>query len=143
VKTVAEIIPVIGATQRDVENWVGRLTMSTIFQETVRGRARLFSRANTIELAFIAAFVRGGATPSRAVAFARPLVHEAHAGSWEQLLPEWFVFPAGDLWRGVTSNAVDLPAIEKELNAVTLTTVHLKEVVRRVNALFFGECGLA
>ena len=136
-RTLAELLPTLaGASSRDVENWIARLPLSTSFEKPGRGRPRLFNRANALELAFVAAFVRGGATPSSAVAIARRLVLQAQQPTWERLLRHWFIFPAGDLRRAVTSDAVDLPAIENELDAVTLTTVNLKEIVRRVDAVF-------
>jgi hypothetical protein len=138
-KTSAEILTIVDASQRDIENWVSRLKLSTEFHETVRGRARLYSRANTLELAYIAALVRGGAELSKAAVFAAGFVRHAQGNDWKKSLREWFVFPSGDLRRGIGSNNVDIAAIQKEFGSVTLTLINVGELVRRVNSLFKGE----
>jgi hypothetical protein len=138
-KTASEILPVVDATPRDIENWIARLQLSTVFKETVRGKARLFSYANTLELAFIGALVRGGAPLTKAAVYAAAFVKHAQHRNWESALREWFVFPAGDLQRGIGSNDVDVAAIQKELGAVTLTLINVGEIVRRVNALYSEE----
>jgi hypothetical protein len=74
-----------------------------------------------LELALIAALVRGGATPAKAAGVGRLFVLDARhqrLAKWNR----WFVFPAGKLERGIGTDALDAadPAI-KDLNATTLS----------------------
>ncbi|GEO16001.1 hypothetical protein [Microvirga aerophila] len=136
-KTAAEILTVVRASQRDIENWIARLDLSTEFKETVRGRARLFSRENALELAFIATFVRGGASPSKAAVYAAHFTSDARRLDWERTMRRWFIFPSGDLTHGRGSNAVgDLSDLEEDLGTETLTTVNVWKIIKRVNALY-------
>lgn len=134
-KTLSEIIPVVGATQRDVDNWTARLDLSTHFEATTRGSARVFSRANTLELAFIAAFIRGGAKAADAAMYTRNLLKQVRYGG----LREWFVFPAGDLSKAVSSDKPAIRELEEQLASTTLSFVHVSEIVRRVDSLFGGK----
>lgn len=133
-KTAAELVTALDATPRDIENWVSRLTLSTRYQKTRQGSARLYSRENALELGFIAALVRGGATPARAAMFAETFLRDIRHSP--RPLQEWFVFPAGKLESGTGSEKPDLDALAKQFGTVTLSFVRLREVVRRVDALF-------
>jgi hypothetical protein len=136
-KTAAEILTVVRASQRDIENWIARLDLSTEFEETVRGRARLFSRENALELAFIAALVRGGAIPSKAAVYAAHFTSDARRFDWERTTKRWFIFASGNLTRARGSNAVsDLSALEEDLGTETLTTINVWKIIERVNALY-------
>jgi hypothetical protein len=136
-KTIADILPVVNASAKDIENWISRLDLSTEYEETVRGRARRYSRVNTLELAFIAALVRGGAAPSKAAAYARTFVHGAQHWSWQKSIKQWLIFTAGDLNRGIGSDTMsNLLAYEEELGSETLTTVNVWKIIKRVNALY-------
>lgn len=137
-KTLAEILKTIQADQRDVDNWISRLKLASAFPEPGRGKARLFSKTNTLELAIIAALVRGGAKPSQAAVFANSFLR--HVSSDGKPVRKWLVFPAGNLDRAIGLNgAPDLLRLHDELGALTLTFVHVSEIVRRVNELYAGE----
>ena len=74
-KSLDQILPAIGASQRDVENWLRRLgdKLGTEYQQAGRGRARGYTIENTLELAFLSALSNAGV----------PLTTSAGlAGSW-------------------------------------------------------------
>lgn len=136
VKTAAELITAMDATTRDCENWIARLDLSTTYHQPERGLPRLFTRLNALEMAFIAALVRGGASPSKAAAHARLFVLDARYGRLAQR-HQWFVFADGKLKSAVGTDDLDADNPEiKKLNATTLSIVNIKELVRRVDALF-------
>lgn len=135
-RTAADLISVIPATNRDLENWVSRLDLATDYHQPDRGRPRIFSRLNAIELGMIAAFVRGGATPSSALAFARSFVEDAKVGRLHKRR-RWFVFPAADLGRGIETDNFDPDSEDiKSLNAATLSIVDVRMLIDRIEALF-------
>src|SRR4051794_3071464 len=113
-RTASEILPIVdGWTQRDIENWIARLDLSTSFQEGGRGKARLFSRANTLELAFIAALVQGGAAASKAAVYARSLLRDVQHSTGRPIR-EWLIFAPRSLQKAVASNDLaELPSIQK------------------------------
>jgi len=136
--TAAILAPEIGATNRDIENWIARLKLNTRYHSPEHGKARLLSKDNCLELGFIAGLVRGGALPSRAVLFARNFLR-----AWKPpALPggrlQWFVFPAGDLSHGKWTDAPDLESLKKEekFKVTAFSFVDVGEIVRRVDALF-------
>jgi hypothetical protein len=136
-KRMAEILSTIGASSHDVENWTRTLHLSTKFQPTISGRARLFSRDNVLELAFLAAFTRAGAKPATCVAFAAAMVRDATnqiGGPFE-----WLAFTAGDLNSATPFDDFSPKAfakIAKKLSPAVIALVAVGETVRRVNALF-------
>ena len=136
VKTAAELVTAMDATARDIENWVARLDLSTTYHQPERGLPRLFTRLNALEMAFIAALVRGGAAPAKAAGVGRLFVLDARYGRLEKW-NQWFVFPAGKLERGIGTDKLDVAAPQIiELNATTISIVNIKELVRRVDDLF-------
>ncbi|MCP1762075.1 hypothetical protein [Bradyrhizobium japonicum] len=138
-KTANDLISVIPATNRDLENWVSRLDLATRYHQPERGHPRMFSRINAIELGMIAAFVRGGAAPSSALAFARSFVEDAKAGRLHKRR-RWFVFPAADLRRGIETDRFDPDSEDiKSLNAKTLSMVDVRGLIDGIDALFRAE----
>lgn len=136
-RTAAELVGAMDASQRDVENWVKRLNLSTTYHKPEHGLPRLFSRLNGLELAFVAALVRGGATPAKAAAYARLFVLDARYGRLGKKWKSWFVFARGNLDHAVGTNEIDVDNPEiKKLNATTLSCVNVKELIRRVDDLF-------
>src|SRR5450759_4024767 len=135
VKTAAELVTAMDATARDIENWVARLKpkLSTTYHQPEHGLPRLFTRLNALEMAFIAALVRGGASPSKAASHARLFVLDARYGRLAGR-HQWFVFADGKLESAVGTDdpRPGNPAIKK-LNATTLSFVNVKELVRRVD----------
>lgn len=127
--TAAKLTSAIPASVRDIENWIARLELSTQYDSPERGKPRLLSRRNALELGFIAGLVRGGATPARAAIFAKSFLRMGRD------VREWFVFPAGDLTRGDGSDQPDLDKLSQEYGAVTLSFIRLGEIVRNVDEL--------
>jgi hypothetical protein len=71
--TQNELLAVTGATQRQVENWLGRLPLVTQYEPTVQGRARGFSKDNVMEIGLIDRLVKGGMKPAAAAECAAEL----------------------------------------------------------------------
>lgn len=130
---VDQVVKAISASQRDIENWIGRLELSTQFMAPGRGRPRVFSRENAIELGFIAALVRAGVDPSKAVAYARSMLSYLRYDN----LREWLVFRAGDVSRAIATDTPDfttlLDRLASDEAAPTYSFVHMGEIVRRVD----------
>lgn len=136
-KTILEILPTVGAERHDVENWLGRLTFSSAFETGTPGRARQFSRDNTIELAAIAAFVRMGWLPNTAVAMAGAVMRMAKVNK----VREWAVFST-ESPNGYATNVIDMDRIARDVAAASevpiVRLVPIGEIVRRVDRLFAG-----
>jgi hypothetical protein len=143
-KPLSEIVSTVGAPISTIENWLmpDRFQLSTNFEQTTRGRARLFTRANTLELALIAAFIKAGAQPSGAAAFAAAVLR---ADSARAPIREWWVFPAGNARKGKQLNRLShIESLEPllETDAIwppVLIIVRVGEIARRVNALFAAK----
>jgi hypothetical protein len=134
--TASVLAPEIGATIRDIENWIARLDLKTKYHSPDQGKPRLLSKLNCLELGFIAGVVRGGARPSKAVLFAARFLDH-----WSPLAigggrRNWFVFPSGDLKLGDWSDSPDLNKLKSKFRVTTLSCVDIGEIVRRVDALF-------
>ena len=148
-KPLNEILPTIGAPASSIENWLmpDRLRLYTSFEGTTRGRARLFSRNNTLELALIAAFIKAGAAASGAAAMAEAVLRaETNAAALGRPknydVREWWVFAAGDMTKGSELSTINLKKLQPRLKPAwppVLTIVHVGEIVRRVDKLFGGE----
>ena len=106
-KPIVEILPVVGASRRDLENWIGRLELTTKYDPSTPGRARLFSEANTSELALIAAYVAVGVAPRSAVALASADIREIR-------MRRFRIFTGGAA-TGVSAEHVTPESIEKLL----------------------------
>lgn len=137
----AALLATIGASRRDLENWLRRIELSTEFEPTSPGRERLFSRSNALELAFIAALVKAGAPPRRASALSVFFLDLMR--SEPEQFPKWFAFPAGNPdWAFVIEEpdqkAFDgLRASAKERNApAVFAFVHLGDIVEKVDRVF-------
>lgn len=130
---IDQVVRAISASSRDIENWIGRLELSTKFTAPGRGRPRVFTRENAIELGFIAALVRAGVEPSKANAYARSMLRYLQMDN----LHEWLVFRAGDVQRAIATNTPDFSGALMQLAtdeaAPTYSFVQLGEVVRRVD----------
>ena len=131
--TASRLLPEIQASVRDLDNWIGRLDLSTKFRAREPGKARLFNRWNAIELGMIAALVRGGAAPGVAALFARPLVEDADRNHQR----EYFVFAAGDLKQAIGTNSLDsIDEIAAKYPGKTLSLVPVGAIVRAIDKLF-------
>lgn len=135
--TARELCPAIGTADHDMENWIGRVEFSTEIRSTRRGRARLYDRRNALELGFVAAMVRGGATLSAAAAYAQSLLRATDNGSCRN----WLAFPAGDPTKAQGFDRLNDETINGLSTLVdekppVLTFVDLKAVRDRVDALF-------
>jgi hypothetical protein len=133
--TAAILAPAIGATNRDIENWIKRLKLSTRYHTPEQGKPRLLFRDNCLELGFIAGLVRGGALPSRAVLFAASFLRAWKPPALPSGRRQWFVFPAGDLSGGKWTDTPNVESLKKEFKVTALSFVDVGEIVRRVDAL--------
>lgn len=135
-KTLRECLPTIGARRFDIENWIARETLRTKYQETVPGRARLYSRKNILELATIAAFAKVGMPVSTAVAFSE-VITDWRLPSQQR---EWAVLPAGDFsrvtWTDDLASVLGNTAIGNSEAPPVFAAVQTGEIVRRVDRLF-------
>lgn len=136
-KTAADLAAVIDATPRDIENWVARLNLSERYPATSQGKARLYTKWNAYELGLIAGLVRGGVPPKEASLYAASFLRQIKRGiGGVDALGAWFVIPAGNPVKAKSSDSPDLAALDREFGATTLTFVHIREIVRRVDQLY-------
>jgi hypothetical protein len=134
----------IGATPRDIENWIGRFEFSTDFEATSRGKARMMTKANTLELAFVAALTAAGVKVSEAVAYAAMYVRQFNAerrGAGK--LREWFIFDAESGAHSAIGadelTTAKLAELTRKSNPPVVSVIQAGEIVRRVEALFEAE----
>jgi hypothetical protein len=130
----------IGATTRDLHNWLDRLSLRTSYATTVSGSARRFSFENVLELALINAYVRVGVAPQPAVALAEKTLQAVRA---RIKIPDWDVFAAGNFTPQHCLSADKLEGIsfydrmdDQVDEAPCFSVVCVGEVVRRVKRLF-------
>jgi hypothetical protein len=126
-----------GASPRVIENWVGRLELRTHYQETIRGRARLYSRENALELALIAAFAAAGVPPSTAVAYAESHVRDVRS-PYGRRLPRWVLFAGRDprYAKGVKSIDAALASMDVTGRPPVYAAIDVEEILRRVDEAF-------
>ena len=67
---LADVLTVAKYSRNDFNYLKRKNLLRTTFAETSQGAAADLSRENALEIAFIAALSRGGATPKRAAVFA-------------------------------------------------------------------------
>ncbi|UYO49657.1 hypothetical protein KQX64_03315 [Rhodopseudomonas palustris] len=136
-RTVSELTPVIQATHRDVENWVGRLDLATGFDRPGPGRARMFSKENAFELGMLAALVRGGAAPSTATLVAAKFAQDAKRNWRGTAFKNWLVFPAGDCSAGVHTDKIDVESkLIRDLGAITFSAINVRKLIDDIEALY-------
>ena len=137
-KTLIEIAPTVGAPVDTIEGWIRRFKLASTFEKTVRGRARGFSRANTLELTSISAFLKAGIKLSMAVAMAAAMVHmDKRHGR----VREWVLFPEDDN-KGVAFESLHYKTLTHHLEASwppVVRLVHTGAIFRRVNELYEAE----
>lgn len=138
-RTAAELSPLIGATPRDIDNWITRLELATGYEAPGRGVPRRFSKWNAFELGMIAALTRGGALPSESVAIARRFVQDAKRGWRGTAFRRWLVFRSNDCSRGVHTDQFDASQLIAELGAITVSVVHVRKLVDTIEQLFLDE----
>lgn len=142
---LSECLPVINASRTDVENWLSRLDLMTVYAQTVAGSPRLYSCDNVLELAGIAALTKIGVPARNAPAFAFRFFVETSGLSGR----EWLIFDPQALVSDAGSN---LGFVTDKLNGKKLAdfaakagkstvfaVVHAGEIVRNVRALFAVE----
>jgi hypothetical protein len=141
-KPINEILSTVGAPVSTIENWLmpDRFQLTSTFEATTRGRARLFSRLNTLELSLIAAFRKAGAPASSAAALAAAVLRAQKARA---PLREFWFFAAGDTTKGKEVDRLNIETLQSllDVNATwppVVTIVWVGEIVRRVDALFSG-----
>jgi len=134
--TMNELLAIIPATRRDVENWLERMELRTEYEKTVRGRPRNFTKENAIELAALANFVQVRISPSAAAALAHMVVRNARVGK----VREWFIGNSSGGGIAVDSLGDDrFRQAGQDNNDLAFTVVNMGEIVRRVDALFAEE----
>lgn len=127
----------IGVTSMDIENWLRRGGFASTFRPTTPGKARVMSRANALELAFLSAFVKSGVRFSTALAYAAAYLRQDKAGA----VREWIYF---DVTLGAEhaegSNTLDaalLADLAGKSIPPALVIIQTGEIVRRIDR-FFG-----
>jgi hypothetical protein len=133
---MSSVLSITGATQRDIENWISRLALATVYEQAGRGRARNFSRENVLELAFLAALMDGGvqALPL-AAAYAATFLRHVEIGG----VPKWFVFAAGDPSTGFAADTLNdelFGRFSLQGRPAVITAINMKEIVARVDEYF-------
>lgn len=130
--TLADVLGVAQYSRNDFNYLKRKNLLRTKFAETTQGTPADLSRDNALEIAFIAALSRGGATPKRAALFADRLRIAVLNGERRA----WYVFPDGNFTKTKWSDAPDLERLSVELGSHILTSVCVEEIVRRVDKLF-------
>jgi hypothetical protein len=143
-RTLAEIQPVVGAKSTTIDNWIVRLKknelLATEYAPSVQGRERVFTRANTLELAIIGAFVRSGVAPKKAAVYGAHVIRSVnYPYGQDPSRREWIVFAAGDIRKTIGTDNPDLDALAKKFSADALSLVRVGEIIRRVDTLFADE----
>jgi len=123
----------IGISRTDAENWLSRLPLSTEYAPTVRGVPRDYSRENVLELAFLAAMIRTGWPPRKAVRIVRELLQD----TWG--MAAWLGWPAGNIEAAAGASSLealraDDLAAHSPYRAVSM--IHLAVILKTVDALF-------
>lgn len=129
---LADVLKVAEYSRNDFNYLKRKNLLRTPFGETVAGVPSDLTRENALEVAFIAALSRGGATPKRAAIFADRLRINVLRGEKRA----WYVLPAGDFKTTKWSDEPDLRRLSIELKSHILVAVCVEEIVRRVDKLF-------
>lgn len=132
--TLSEVLETAGCSRDDFNNWRRRDVLKTTFRETTPGVPLVLSKANALEVSFVAAFVRAGASPTSAAAYARPLLEHCRQG----ILRRWLIFPGGDLSSAKASDLPKIDELQRDFGATALTFICVEELVRKVDAIFDG-----
>lgn len=119
--------------------WIGnalkRVTLSSGF-DGVQGRTRLMTKANVVELAFLAAFVSAGAKLADAAAYAAMYVRQHRAGN----VREWIFFSVGSGAKTATGtddlSAAALAQLAAKSNPPGLVVIQAGEIIRRIDRFF-------
>ena len=137
VKVISDIHAAANARARDADNWIGRLHLLTDYLPTVQGRARRYTYANALELAYLAALVDAGVRPAKAVPWADHLRRQARN---EELasgnLREWLVFPAQDQSKAVATDDLGQNWLEKFSGARAIKCIPARAIRNRVDKYF-------
>ena len=56
--TEADVLRLTGAAHTDILNWMGRLPLNTKYAKTTAGRARPFSKDNTLEIMLMTRLIK-------------------------------------------------------------------------------------
>lgn len=135
--SASQIAVEIGASSMWIENVLRRGGLSTNVKTTTPGKARMMSRANALELAFLFAFVKVGVKLSTAFAFAAMYVRQDKNGK----IREWVYFDlasgAGHAKGTDDLSAANLVELAAKSNPPALVIIQSGEIVRRIDR-FFG-----
>lgn len=139
-RTATQLAPVINASNRDIENWVGRLDLSTPYEQPERGLPRMYSKANAFELGMIAALVRGGALPSHATTVAARFAQDGQRNWRHSAFRDWLVFRANDCSSGVHTDKIDSSSkMIKDLDSITFSVVYVRKLIDGIDELYKGD----
>jgi len=122
----------IGISRSDAENWLARLDLSTAYAPTVRGIPRNYSRENVLELAFLAALIKTGWPPRRAVGVVRDVL----ADTWG---PVWLAWPAGRFEEPMGASHIEALGVEglaKQSPHRAISAIHIGDIRATVDRLF-------
>jgi hypothetical protein len=137
--TQGKLLSISGTSQRDVENWLVRLPLTTKYKPTVRGRPRLYNRDNVIEITMIARLVRSGFSPRVAVEMVADLFKKWKRGEGK----EWVIFLRGETalepvltLDGVTPGLKLLEVFDEyDDEGVFYTLVNVGRMLKRIDTL--------
>lgn len=135
--SLAQVLSLADCSRNDFNYLKRSGLLRTAYAPTTVGVAAELSLENALEIALVASLVKGGATASRAVVFAEPIVKQAKARP--ERVREWLVFAGGDPATAIASDDPDLPGLHNKLGSNTLSIVRVGEIVRRVHQLFEAE----
>ena len=139
-RNVQQLASTLKINPKDIENWLarnrrGELHLWTEYQDTIKGRSRLFTKPNAIELFTITEFVRCGAVLADAVLNAKRVldIAEGHTPHRQR----YMVFAEGEYKTGkLTNNISDHAKLMLELDCVSLRIVDVKRLLSKVDELF-------
>jgi hypothetical protein len=132
--TAQKLADATGVSVRDVENWLGRLTLVTAYHQPTLGQPRIFSRENAVELAMIAALVASGMSPAKAAPIAGLIVRQTQ--NRFDRVSDWLIFSPQDPSRFVTSDAPDVNGLHKKVGGDAIVCLRAGDIVARVLKLF-------
>jgi hypothetical protein len=78
---MAQLADLSGASTKDIQNWLDRLSFTTRYAKTMQGKARKFNRDNAVEICLIARLVRNGIEPAAAAKRVRILFDQWEHGT--------------------------------------------------------------
>lgn len=136
-KTLIDLVPqleALGASQRNAADWIDRIDWLRHFlPPTLPGQPRMFNSMHAKALMFVAAFVKGGARPKNAAAYAASLIDAVQAG---EQLAAWVVVSAGDFNHAEPADEIDIHALTRAFGMVPITLLPVRAIAAMVDKLY-------